>query len=193
VIVPRAASPKLRIVPLTPSRWADFERLFGPRGACGGCWCMAMRLPRGDYLAGKSGANKRRMTALVRKGPPPGVLGYLGKDCAAWCAIGPRADFDALARSRIFKPLDDEAVWSITCLFLRKNARGLGLMTEMARGAAAWARKRGARIVEAYPTAQPKSQPDVFLWTGVASGFARAGFREVARRSKNRPMMRLEV
>lgn len=183
----------LRVVPLTPSRWDDFESLFGPRGACGGCWCMTPRLPRAEYIKGKSGGNKRRMKALVKKGPPPGVLGYLDGDCVAWCAIGPRADYDSLARSRVFKPLDDEPVWSITCLFLRKDARGRGLMTEMARGASAWAKKRGAKIVEAYPTEKPKDQPDVFLWTGVASGFARAGFREVARRSRNRPMMRLKV
>ncbi len=23
--------------PVTPDRWPDLERLFGPRGACGGC------------------------------------------------------------------------------------------------------------------------------------------------------------
>ena len=25
---------------LTPNNWDDFETLFGPRGACAGCWCM---------------------------------------------------------------------------------------------------------------------------------------------------------
>ncbi len=25
----------LEVHPLTPERWGDFERLFGPRGACG--------------------------------------------------------------------------------------------------------------------------------------------------------------
>lgn len=183
----------LRVLPLTPSRWDDFEELFGPHGACGGCWCMTPRLPRTTFEAGKSGGNKRRMKALVKKGPPPGVLGYLGKECVAWCAIGPREDFDSLSRSRIFKSVDDEPVWSITCFYLRKDARGRGLMTEMARAAAAWAKKQGARIVEAYPTDKPPGQPDVFLWTGISSGFERAGFHEVARRSKNRPIMRLEV
>ena len=191
--MPRATAPRLEIVPLTPARWADFEELFGPRGACGGCWCMAMRLPKADYEHGKSGGNKRRMKARVAKGPPPGVLGYLGKEAVAWCAIGPREEFDALARSRIFKPVDERPVWSIACLFLRKDARGQGLMSEMARGAAAWAKRQGASLVEAYPTERPKHQPGVFLWTGVASGFARAGFEEVARRSKSRPIMRLEV
>ena len=34
--------------------------------------------------------------------------------------------------------------------------------------------------------------PDVFAWTGVAAPFFRLGFREVARRSEGRPVLRLE-
>jgi hypothetical protein len=37
---------ELEVHPLTPERWADFERLFGPRGAYGGCWCMYWRITR---------------------------------------------------------------------------------------------------------------------------------------------------
>ena len=35
--------------------------------------------------------------------------------------------------------------------------------------------------------------PDVFAWTGMASAFRKAGFREVARRSAGRPIMRIEL
>ncbi len=42
-------SSDLSFVPLTPERWADLEKLFGPRGACGGCWCMYWKLPRREY------------------------------------------------------------------------------------------------------------------------------------------------
>lgn len=34
----------LEFHPLTQDRWADFEELFGERGACGGCWCMYWNL-----------------------------------------------------------------------------------------------------------------------------------------------------
>ena len=29
---------------LTPDRWPDFEKLFGEKGAYGGCWCMWWRI-----------------------------------------------------------------------------------------------------------------------------------------------------
>jgi N-acetylglutamate synthase-like GNAT family acetyltransferase len=61
----------------------------------------------------------------------------------------------------------------------------------MLEGAARYARKRGARILEGYPI-EPKQKrmPDVFAMTGLASAFSKAGFSEVARRSRTRPIMR---
>jgi hypothetical protein len=64
----------------------------------------------------------------------------------------------------------------------------------MLEGAVAFARSRGARIVEGYPV-EPFSAraPDPFIWTGTPSAFRKAGFKEVARRSKTRPIMRRRV
>jgi hypothetical protein len=44
---------KMTFHPVTPDRWDDLVTLFGERGACGGCWCMAWRLKRKDWEAGK--------------------------------------------------------------------------------------------------------------------------------------------
>ena len=59
--------------------------------------------------------------------------------------------------------------------------------------AVAHASKLGAKIGEGYPV-EPKKDPmpDVFAWTGIGSAFRKAGFREVARRSSTRPIMRFE-
>jgi len=64
----------------------------------------------------------------------------------------------------------------------------------MIDAACAFAAGQGARLVEAYPV-EPKKDPmpAVFAYTGLASAFRRAGFREVARRSETRPVMRREA
>jgi GNAT superfamily N-acetyltransferase len=181
-----------RVEPLVPERWGDFERLFGARGACGGCWCMTPRLTKKEYEAEKGAGNRRAMRALVEKGPPPGVLGYVGGEAVAWCAIEPRERFVSLARSRVLAPVDEAPVWSIVCLFVAPAARGRGLMRPLVEGAVRWARSQGARLVEAYPI-EPKSDrpvPAVFAWTGLAAPFADCGFVEVARRSPTRPILR---
>src|SRR6516164_10552649 len=57
---------KLTYHPLSPSQWDDFEALFGPRGACGGCWCMVWRLPRKQWEQQKGDGNRKAMQGLVK-------------------------------------------------------------------------------------------------------------------------------
>jgi GNAT superfamily N-acetyltransferase len=185
------AQETLRVVPVTPDRWADLVRLFGSRGACGGCWCMTPRLPRSQYERQKGEGNKKALQALVESGRVPGVLVYAGSTPVGWCSIEPREAISGLARSRILAPVDDQPVWSIVCLFVAKEWRRKGVSRALIDGATAWARERGATIVEAYPVEPKKTRmPDVFAYTGLVSTFRRAGFREVARRSPTRPIMR---
>lgn len=184
-------APQLKVRPATAARWKDVETLFGERGACGGCWCMVWRLARKDWVAGKGAGNKRAFKKLVASNEAPGVIGYLGRTPVAWCAIAPRERYPALARSRVLKPVDEQTVWSISCLFVLREHRRQGLSVEMLRGAAEFAVRRGAKIVEGYPVVPTmKRTPDPFLWTGVPSAFRKAGFRQVARRSMTRPIMR---
>ena len=104
--------------PLMPERWPDLERLFGPRGACGGCWCMWWRLPRAEFLAGKGEENRQVFRHLVDSGETVGLLAYVDGIPAGWCAVASRAAYPALARSRILKPVDETPVWSVTCFFV---------------------------------------------------------------------------
>ena len=183
---------KLRCVPLTKARWKDFEQLFGANGACGGCWCMLWRLPRKRFEAQKGAGNKRAMRALVGEGREPGLLAYRGERAIGWCALAPRADYPALTRSRVLAPVDERPCWSVACLFVHREFRGQGVATELLRAAVEHARKRGAQILEGYPVEPKGSQPipPAFAWTGIPSAFEAAGFREVARRSPTRPIMR---
>jgi GNAT superfamily N-acetyltransferase len=184
------ASP-LRCIPVTPARWRDLKALFGERGACGGCWCMAWRLAPKVYQAGKGRRNQLALRRLVALGGRPGVLAYVDGKPVGWCAVAPRSEYSFLERSRVLRPVDDQEVWSVSCFFVLKPFRRQGVSVELLRAAVALAGRRGARVVEGYPVVPPKAVlPDVFLWTGAAAAFERAGFRTVARRSRSRPVMR---
>ncbi len=187
----KRSPPRLLVRPLTPEHWDDFERLFGERGACGGCWCMTPRLTRSQYEQQKGEGNRRALKQLVDSGEVPGVLGYLGDEPVGWCSIEPREAFSSLARSRILKPVDEKPVWSMVCFFVRKDQRRQGLSVALIEEAVKYARSRGARIVEAYPVEpRKKEMPAVFAYTGIASAFRSARFEEVLRRSETRPIMR---
>lgn len=182
---------KLNYKPLTNSTWHDFEQLFGERGACGGCWCMAWRLRNKDFESGKGEGNKKAMRELVKSREQTGIITYVDNEPAAWCSVAPREQFVKLENSRVWKRIDDEPVWSISCLFLAKQFRRRGLSAEVIKCAIEFCRTKGVKIIEAYPV-EPYADkiPAAFAWTGMPSSFIKAGFKEVARRSDKKPIMR---
>ena len=184
-----------RIETLTPSRWSDLETLFGQRGACGGCWCMWWRLPRPAWTAGKGEPNRRAFRERVREGPPPGLLAYRERRPVGWCAVTPREELPVLERSRNLKPIDDRKAWSVSCLFVHRDVRGEGVALALLDAAAGFARSLGATVLEGYPVDPLEGQrmPAAFVWTGTAELFLRAGFVEVARRARTRPIVRREL
>lgn len=167
------------------------ERLFGPRGASGGCWCMWWRLKRKDFEVNKGEDNRQAMKAIIDSGEIPGVLAYEDTHPVGWCSIGPREAFPVLDRSRTLKRVDDQPVWSVVCFFTAKQYRRRGLMVLLLRAALEYAREHGAHIVEGYPyDPRSGSSPDPFVYTGLSSAFHKAGFVTVAQRTKTRSIVR---
>ena len=78
---------KLIFHPVTKKRWADFETLFGERGACGGCWCMLWRLNRKEFENQKGAGNRKAMKAIIEAGHIPGILAFFKKQPVAWCSV----------------------------------------------------------------------------------------------------------
>jgi GNAT superfamily N-acetyltransferase len=180
----------ITVAPLGPARWADFVKLFGPRGACAGCWCMFPRLTTAEWKT-QGGSNRRSMKRIVDGGDPPGLLAFEDGEAVGWIAVAPRERYPRFERSRILKPVDDAPVWSVTCFFIARGARGRGITVKLLRAACDHVAARGGRIVEGYPV-DPKGRhyAPTFAWHGLAAAFSAAGFKEVARRSPGRPIMR---
>jgi len=148
---PAPAPDRMAIRPLTAPRWPDVVRLFGPRGACAGCWCMYWRRPRKEYNAGKGAGNRSAFRRIVKTGEVPGLLAYDGDEPVAWCALARRESYPGLANSRILSPVDDQPVWSVTCLYVRRDYRRAGVTPALLRAAVDHVRRQGGRVVEGYP------------------------------------------
>jgi len=177
--------------PLTPDRWDDLERLFGPSGACWGCWCMYWRLKRKEMEANKSAGNRKAFRALVLSGAEPGVLAYDDGEPVGWVSVGPRESYGSLERSQVLRRIDERPVWSLVCLFVPKRHRGVGLARDLVAAAVRYAGRRGATMVEAYPRDPGDGRlSSLSSYMGTPALFAAAGFREVARPSDTRVVMR---
>ncbi|HET9652327.1 MAG TPA: GNAT family N-acetyltransferase [Usitatibacter sp.] len=189
---------EITVRPLTPERWTDLETVFAGKGCSVArqCWCMAYRRsgpspqPKGMTRAQR---NRADLKALARRDPPPGLIGYHGKTPVGWVSLGPREDYRRLERSPLMKRVDDEPVWSIICFVVPAEYRRKGVAKALLAGAIAYARKRGVKLLEAYPVDRPPPLADDWLWFGHKSMYDAAGFAEVARRKPTRAVVRLHL
>jgi ribosomal protein S18 acetylase RimI-like enzyme len=190
---------KLTVLPVTPERWQDVETVFGARGCsvARGCWCMYYRhsgaLPTLPAGTTRAAAFRAELKALVDGGRAPGLLGYRDDVPVGWVSLGPREEFEKLRRSPVMKPVDEQPVWSIVCFVVPAEHRGQGVARALLDGGIAYARARGARLLEAYPVDKPARSRDDSMWFGAKSMYDDAGFREVARRKPERPVVRLAL
>ena len=178
--------------PLDVRTWPDLVSLFGKNGACGGCWCMTWRLTSKEYEANKGGGNKLKFHDLVKTSKPLGTLAFSNNMPIGWCSVSPRETFLGLEKSRLFKRIDSSPVWSVTCLFIRKDFRRDGLSSALIKTACNNAFNQGAETIEAYPIIPKKDKmPDVFAWVGFSKAYKNAGFDVVSQPSETRLIMRL--
>jgi GNAT superfamily N-acetyltransferase len=185
--------PGLEIRPLTPDLWPALEDLFGTRGACNGCWCMYWRIGSAYFFKRTREQNRAALRALVRRGPPPGLLAFDGERAVGWCQLTPRAALPYLDQSPRFPRVDDRPVWSVSCFYVRRGYRKQGVMPQLLAAAISAARRARAPALEAYPVDTDKPGSTANTFTGTASTFARAGFTTVGGRSPSRPVMRYEL
>jgi GNAT superfamily N-acetyltransferase len=132
--------------------------------------------------------NRADLRSIVRRGPPPGLVAFDGDNAVGWCQVTPRAALPYLDAYTRFGPLDPRTVWSVSCFFVRRGYRRQGVSSTLLAAAIRFARAAGAPALEAYPSAK-----DPGWYTGLATTFARAGFREVGGRNADRPVMRREL
>jgi GNAT superfamily N-acetyltransferase len=187
-MIPEPMNLKFKV--LSPSRWKDVEKLFGERGACGGCWCMWWKLSRKEFEKQKGNKNKKAFQKIVANGERPGIIAYYKNQPIGWCAVAPREKYPLLESSRVLKRIDNKEVWSVVCFFIERSFRNKGVAVELLKSAIEFVKKSGGKIIEGYPIEQKEKTADVFAWTGFASSFIKAGFKEVELRSPTRPIMR---
>ena len=181
---------KLIIRPLTPDLFPALVELFGTQGPVSRCWCMYWRM--GDsYRKRPPKKNKAEFQALVKHGPPPGLVAFEGELAVGWCQLTPRAALPWLDRAWRLKRVDDLPVWSLSCFYIRKGYRKKGVTTALIKAAITAAREAGAPALEAYPLDGDLSPSSTS--TGYASTFAQLGFKTVARHVAPRPIMRYEL
>ena len=190
----------LEVQPLTTDRFADLAELFNEGGDPKWCWCQYFRKAGLDWTNSTTAGNRAGLEALAaRPDLAPGLVGYRDGRVVGWVSLAPREDYGRLTNAKVLARVDDQPVWSVVCFVVSKGARGQGVAAAMLNGAIAYARQRGATMLEAYPVSATRGRiSPANAFHGVQSMYEKAGFSVVAERQWNkttplRPIMRLEL
>jgi GNAT superfamily N-acetyltransferase len=193
-----------RIVPANEASWSDIQSIFGDRGDAHGRQCQWFKVSPRDYRELPWQELGQRQRAETNCDDPAartttGLVAYLDGEPAGWVAVEPRVNYVRMQKQRIpwlgrDEDKGDADVWAVTCFVTRAGFRGRGLMSELTKAAAEFARSRGARAVEGYPivTAPGERLSWGELFVGARSVFEAAGFTEVSRPSARRAVMRID-
>jgi GNAT superfamily N-acetyltransferase len=177
----------LRFKPVTRSTRDDFVALFERPGWQKQCWCMVWRATAAEGRGTPAALRRTQMLGRIERRVAVGLLGYADKEPVAWVSIAPKPTYQRLGGP---DAAPGENIWSLACMMIRRDFRGLGLAHELIAGAVAHARKRGASAVEAYPV-DPDSPS--YGYMGHVPAFAAAGFVEIGREGRRRHVMRLAL
>jgi GNAT superfamily N-acetyltransferase len=181
------AAGKLTFKPVTKARWEDFEALFSTKGAPNYCWCMAWRTTPEEAKRHSGAERKPMMHSRIVAGVTVGLLGYLEGEPVAWVSIAPRDTYRQLGGPEA-KPGED--IWSLVCMYIHRHLRQQGYGLDLIKAATAYATKRGATVLEAYPV-DPASPSYRFM--GFVPAFERLGFKPAGNAGSRRHVMRLEL
>ncbi len=180
-------TPKLMFKPVTQATRADFVAVFAGPGGPKYCWCMAWRATKEELKDTSSAAREKQMLSRVDAGVPVGLVGYAGGEPVAWVSIAPRDTYQRLGGP---ESQPGESIWSLACMYMRRQLRRQGQARAMIEAAIDYAEDQGATVVEAYPV-DPESPSYRFM--GFVGSYEALGFVEVGRTGTRRHVVRLTL
>ncbi|EMN02488.1 acetyltransferase, GNAT family [Leptospira noguchii str. 1993005606] len=169
------------IKPVDNNNWSDFETLFESKGGPHYCWCMAWRMTPEERKNNTTENRKKFIKQRVRSSVPIGLIGYINQEAIAWCSIAPRETYRSLGGDESL-----ENVWSVVCFFVKKQYQGGGMATTFIESAKDYAKKNGAKYLEAYPV--EKKSPS-YKFMGFISMFEKSGFMFIKKAGTRRNVM----
>jgi GNAT superfamily N-acetyltransferase len=184
-----------QIKPLEPSTWDDFACLAERHnGVWGGCWCVWFH--QSDTVKrGSAAFNRELKRSLVLQGRAHAALVYDGDKPVAWCQFGSPDELPHIYHKKAVETADYQRPdWRITCFFVDKEYRGLGVAKAALTGALDLIARAGGGVVESYPQDMlGKKTSGSFLYNCTRSLFEDCGFAFVGPKGKNHAIMRKTV
>lgn len=175
--------------------WSDFDRMFEKHKGCGGCWCTYHLCSNAEFEHLQRDERRAAHRKLVTSGIATGVICYLDGLPVGWCQFGPAEIFEHTNRKRTYQAFDKtnevKPDWRITCVFVDKDHRRLGLAKKVLAEGIAAIKNLGGGVTEAFPIVVPNQKKPEY--TGSVEMYEAEGFKEIASLGKHIVLMRAEL
>lgn len=181
---------EIDVVPATSERWSQLGRAFGPREKDpNSCWCQ--RFTQQDQADNRSALRNEVSRSTI----PIGLVAYHQDDAIGWTRVVPRSSLPGITRNRALARILDEDpnAWWVSCFVVRREHRGRGVGSALLGSAVAWAAQHGGSVLDGHPVdveALTGTPSPSALFTGSMAMFESAGFVEIGRTYRTRPVMR---
>ena len=175
--------------------WSDFAKLVEKNnGVWGGCWCMSFH----EEGVGKHRTveqNRREKECRVHEDRAHAAIVYLENEAVGWCQFGKPEELPKIKMKKEYEQkIKDNPDWRITCFFVDKGHRHLGISSIALDGALSEIAKQGGGIVESYPEdVEKRKVSGSFLYNSILSMFEGKGFKRVEKLGKNHWIVRKRV
>lgn len=185
---------KLEILPLIQDRFEDLTAVFETSDECKNCWCMNHRMAPEKVVTG--GEARSCFQKSIGTESLSGLLAYVEGKPAGWCAVDPLRTQVGHDYYLSLKEPPSASTWIIHCLYVIPGARGLGVSTELVKGAVRLAREKGASEVLAFPI--PEESHGKFPlhdaeFSGRMSTYLKQGFEKAERLNEFYQKVRLDL
>ena len=151
---------------LSTRTWPDYVRFFSQGNGWDHCACTApqgFRPPKDvRKWADKRDWNLEVKCRLVEERRAHGILVYTGGEPVGWCQFGPANELpirEGGRRTRLFDE-GEERRWKITCFCTMPDHTQQGVAGVGLRAALRAIATKGGGVVEAYPVALAKGDPE---------------------------------
>jgi GNAT superfamily N-acetyltransferase len=197
--------PELTVVPANRASWSDLTAVIAAaRCHDTPCHCQRFKILARDWYATDPDERAHRLREQTDCENPDadatsGLVGYLDGEAVGWCAVQPRIAYPRLRVTRVAwsgrdEDKNDPSVWAITCVLVRNGYRRRHFTYPLVAAAVDHAGAHGARALEGYPMITTPGQDITWgeLHVGPRGAFTAAGFRQVARPTTRRVVMRID-
>ena len=196
---------RIEVVAASAEHAAALQSLFDDTSH--GCHCRFWHFSGDDNawqarMVGDQDDDRHELALALAAGSPEaqGLVALDSGRALGWLKLCAEQHMQKLYTRRPYRMLPRRAatagapseVLFVGCALVRREARRRGIFGSLVHGAISEARRRGARVIEAFPRRSREPMRDDELWTGVASTLEAAGFRPSAGEDPY-PVLRLEL